>query len=239
MHWLTLPRTPEKMGDRELPEVVDSYIQGIRSRQPHGPYHLGGWSAGGILAYAIALELMTAGETVSTLLLIDSPPPTKGLDRLPQRFFDHCNSVGLFGTEMQRGNSGPPARSGPPPAPPAWLMPHFRATIELLHEYVAPPMNPSSLPRPKVTIIWAGDSAFDGKHYAYLPPPPPGKEQEDTEGMKFLSEKRKDYGPDKWACLFPGMQLTSKFIQGEHHFSMMRDAGAEKLGPMMREAMGL
>lgn len=227
------------MGERELSEVVDSYIQGIRSRQPHGPYHLGGWSAGGVLAYAIALELMAASERVSTLLLIDSPPPTKGLDRLPQRFFDHCNSVGLFGTEMQRNSSGPAARSGPPPAPPAWLMPHFRSTIELLHEYVAPPMKQSSLPRPKVTIIWAGDSAFDGKHYACLPPPSPGMEHEDTEGMKFLSEKRKDYGPDDWASLFPGMTLTAKFIEGEHHFSMMRDAGAEKLGPMMREAMGL
>lgn len=181
---------------RRVDEVVDSYIQGVRKRQPHGPYHLGGWSAGGILAYAITQELMAAGERVAPLILIDSPSPTKSLDRLPQRFFDRCIGVGLFGTAMQRGNGGPPATKGLPPAPPAWLMPHFRATIELLHECIAPPMNPS-LPRPKVTLIWAGDCAFDGKHYAYFPPPHPGEDYEDTDGMLFLSETRKDYGSDE------------------------------------------
>lgn len=97
----------------------------------------------------------------------------------------------------------------------------------------------SRLPRPKVTLIWAGDSAFDGKHYAHLPPPPPGKEHEDTEGMKFLSVKRQDLGPDEWRLLFPGMDLDVRVVEGEHHFSMMRDQGAEVLGPMIREALGV
>lgn len=231
------------MHGREVSEIVDAYIQGVRKRQPQGPYHLGGWSAGGILAYAVAQELLAQGEQVSTLLLIDSPPPIKGLDHLPQRFFDHCNNVGLFGTEMQRGSTSSPAPNNrnDPPAPPAWLVPHFRATINLLHEYVAPPMTASSSlhPRPKVSIIWAGDSAFDGKHYAHLPPPLPGHEHEDTEGMKFLSVKREDYGPDEWSSLFPGMDVTAKHIPGEHHFSMMRDKGADVLAPMMREALGV
>ena len=136
------------MADHSFHEVISSYIAGLRSRQPRGPYHLGGWSAGGILAYAIAQELLAAGEKISSLLLIDSPPPTRGLDRLPDRFFDHCTSVGLFGTEMQRGSE--------PAKPPEWLMPHFRAQIELLHDYRAPPMPAHLIKDTKITIVWAG-----------------------------------------------------------------------------------
>ncbi|KAF2211538.1 hypothetical protein CERZMDRAFT_42949 [Cercospora zeae-maydis SCOH1-5] len=222
-------KTPHKFADHTLPEVIASYIEGIRGRQPHGPYHLGGWSAGGILAYAVAQELIAAGEEISTLLLIDSPSPIKGLDRLPTRFFDHCTNVGLFGTELSRG-------SGVPSKTPEWLMPHFRASIELLHDYHAPPMKPGH--KTKVMLIWAGECAFDGVRYAHLPPSA-GDTDEDTEGMKFLTEKRKDFGPTEWEKLFPGNDVVARVVESEHHFSMMRDAGARILVEHMREGLGI
>lgn len=98
------------MHTKVLNEIVASYISGVRRHQPHGPYHLGGWSAGGILAYKIAQCLISDGEVVATLLLIDSPDPTKGLDTLPDRFFDHCSQEGIFGTELmgeQQQDSAP------------------------------------------------------------------------------------------------------------------------------------
>ena len=214
------------MGEHTLSDVVKSYLAGVRGRQPHGPYHLGGWSAGGILAYAVAQELLAAGEEVATITLIDSPPPNKGLDRLPDRFFDHCNEVGLFGTEMQRGAAT---------KVPDWLMPHFRAAIELLHDYHAPPMPANAIKNTKVTVIWAGECAFDGVRYAHLPAAT--AEDEDTEGMKFLTERRKDMGPGDWAALFPGVDISVHVVEGEQHFSMMRDNGAQRLVEMMREAL--
>ena len=217
------------MADHSFHEVISSYIAGLRSRQPRGPYHLGGWSAGGILAYAIAQELLAAGEKISSLLLIDSPPPTRGLDRLPDRFFDHCTSVGLFGTEMQRGSE--------PAKPPEWLMPHFRAQIELLHDYHAPPMPAHLIKDTKITIVWAGECAFDGVRYPLLPPAM--MQGEDTEGMKFLTERRQDFGAGEWKDLFPGADLTVKTVDGEHHFSMMREKGAGVLAGYMREGLGI
>jgi thioesterase domain-containing protein len=46
-------------------------VEMIKHVQPHGPYHLSGYSTGGVLAYAIAGHLLEIGESVSLLALID------------------------------------------------------------------------------------------------------------------------------------------------------------------------
>ncbi|MFP2903427.1 thioesterase domain-containing protein, partial [Corallococcus sp. 4LFB] len=43
--------------------------------QPHGPYQLGGWSLGGLVAYEMAQRLREAGEAVHLLALIDTHVP--------------------------------------------------------------------------------------------------------------------------------------------------------------------
>jgi len=54
--------------------VVSQYLHTIRTLQPDGPYRLLGWSSGGGIAHALAVELQRAGETVSVLALLDSYP---------------------------------------------------------------------------------------------------------------------------------------------------------------------
>ncbi|MFF0352979.1 amino acid adenylation domain-containing protein [Nocardia sp. NPDC003167] len=54
--------------------LIDHYLAEIRATQPHGPYHLLGWSLGGVLAQAVATRLQAAGETVASLTLLDSVP---------------------------------------------------------------------------------------------------------------------------------------------------------------------
>jgi naphtho-gamma-pyrone polyketide synthase len=184
-----------------------------------------------VLAYAVAQELMAAGEEITTLTLIDSPPPTDGLDRLPRRFFDHCSAVGIFGGEMSAINP-----SNKRAKLPEWLMPHFEATIELLHDYRAPPMPLTTNAPKKINVIWAGGCAFGGK---YAPLPPASMVGEDTEGMRFLTEQRTDFGPDKWTNLFPGRHIDIDVVEGEHHFSMMRGKGAQQLGGFLRKTLGL
>lgn len=236
-------KTPHLMYEHTLAQVLQSYLAGIRSRQPHGPYHLGGWSAGGILAYALAAQLLEAGETVASLTLIDSPPPDRGLDHLPERFFEHCTRVGVFGTEMARGQNEAVTGGGKDHktlTPPEWLLPHFRATIDLLHDYHAPPLSTrnSAVLEMKVSIIWAQDCALDGVRYPRLPPREAGQ-VEDEEGVKFLSEPRVDFGPGRWAGLFPpGVSISTQTVEGEHHFSMMRGAGAARLAELVKEATG-
>jgi amino acid adenylation domain-containing protein len=50
------------------------YISEMRSVQPHGPYFLGGFSFGGLVAYEVAQQLRSAGEDVGLLVLFDTYP---------------------------------------------------------------------------------------------------------------------------------------------------------------------
>ncbi|GAB2820672.1 hypothetical protein GCM10027176_26310 [Actinoallomurus bryophytorum] len=61
---------------RDAPEVeerADRYIAMIRAVQPQGPYRLGGWSFGGVLAYEIARRI----GGVELVALIDAGVPKK------------------------------------------------------------------------------------------------------------------------------------------------------------------
>ena len=69
--------------------------------------------------------------------------------------------------------------------------------------------------------------------------PPAMMQGEDTEGMKFLTQRRQDFGAGEWKDLFPGADLNVKTVDGEHHFSMMREKGAGVLAGYMREGLGI
>ncbi len=58
-----------------IAQMADDYLASIRSLRPHGPYHLLGWSFGGLVAHAIACRLRQVGETVALLVLLDSAAP--------------------------------------------------------------------------------------------------------------------------------------------------------------------
>jgi len=49
-----------------------SYVAQLRAARPHGPYILGGWSMGGIVALEMAQQLRSVGEDVPLLIAIDS-----------------------------------------------------------------------------------------------------------------------------------------------------------------------
>ncbi len=59
-----------------FPESMDAmagqYIQAMKRVQPEGPYLVGGWSMGGVVAYEIAQQLKQAQERVDLLLMLDS-----------------------------------------------------------------------------------------------------------------------------------------------------------------------
>jgi thioesterase domain-containing protein len=60
----------------------------MRSVQPSGPYQLGGWSLGGLLAWEIARQLTDQGETVALLALIDTYPVNKATNDKTSEDFD-------------------------------------------------------------------------------------------------------------------------------------------------------
>ncbi|MDA0990534.1 MAG: amino acid adenylation domain-containing protein, partial [Verrucomicrobia bacterium] len=56
-------------------ELAALYADAILNHQPDGPYALGGYSIGGMLAHAIAAELSARGASISVLAIFDTKPP--------------------------------------------------------------------------------------------------------------------------------------------------------------------
>jgi amino acid adenylation domain-containing protein len=61
-------------------DMAELYLQALKRVQPSGPYLIGGWSSGGVIAFELARRLEAAGDTVQALVLVDAPPPNAGLD---------------------------------------------------------------------------------------------------------------------------------------------------------------
>lgn len=55
--------------------MAAAYLGAIRRVQPTGPYFLGGYSGGGVIAHEMARRLVDAGEAVSLLVLFDTVSP--------------------------------------------------------------------------------------------------------------------------------------------------------------------
>jgi len=62
-------------------EMATAHIESLRTVQPQGPYVLGGFCNGGLMAYEIARQLHEQGETVDLLVMIDpaTPAPHKAV----------------------------------------------------------------------------------------------------------------------------------------------------------------
>ena len=58
-----------------IAEMAECYIDALRRFQPRGPYHLGGMSAGALVAFEMARQLRDKEDEVGLLVLIDPPEP--------------------------------------------------------------------------------------------------------------------------------------------------------------------
>ena len=76
--WYAL-QAPGPDSGQEVPADVEDfaarYVEEIRRVQPQGPYVLGGWSSGAVIAAHVAHKLELSGDRVSRLFVFDSPVP--------------------------------------------------------------------------------------------------------------------------------------------------------------------
>lgn len=70
---------PYRFEDLRVPPsfetIAEAHIQAMRAVQPQGPYLLGGYCNGGLLAYEMARQLHAQGQKVDLLVLIDPAAP--------------------------------------------------------------------------------------------------------------------------------------------------------------------
>ncbi|KFY41333.1 hypothetical protein V494_03051 [Pseudogymnoascus sp. VKM F-4513 (FW-928)] len=207
-------KTPQDM-TIPLEQLTAKYLLEIRRRQSHGPYYLGGWSAGGILAYEAAQQLSRAGESTARLILIDSPNPV-GLENPPQLMYDFFDSLGIFG-------------EGSKP-PPTWLRPHFDAFICLLDDYRVKAFAGKSM---ATHMVYARDGICK------LPTDPrPEIRPDDPREMLWLLNNRTDFSGSGWCELVGKENMKIAVLDNVNHFTMV-EPGPEisKLSAFIRKAM--
>jgi amino acid adenylation domain-containing protein len=59
----------------QIEAIAAYYIQAIQTLQPQGPYFLGGWSFGGLVAFEMAQQLTQAGQQIGLLAILDTSAP--------------------------------------------------------------------------------------------------------------------------------------------------------------------
>jgi len=207
-----------------VPAVTQIYLAEIQRRQPHGPYLLGGWSAGGVLAYECTRQLIAKGEKVEKLVLIDSPFPV-GLEALPASFHQYCAKVGLLG-------------EGGLESLPKWLLPHFFSTVRELTSYsdhlgTLPSIDTTDMPQ--TITIWARDGIV---HNDDDVKPEWDPKVRMPNSMDWLTHDRKDLGHNGWEKLVGKGNVRCMSTRG-NHFTMMRDPITRDLANLMKQALEL
>ena len=98
--------------DSSIEAVAASCIQALQSSQSHGPYFVGGWSIGGVVAFEMAQQLHKHGEHVALLALFDSPAPFSGCG--PEGDYDDAALLSVFARYLgaRRGKILPVASDG-------------------------------------------------------------------------------------------------------------------------------
>ena len=75
---LSVPEPPLIGSPYSVQKIGEECVRRLRKKQPSGPYFLGGWCFAGIVAYEMAMQLMSCGESVPLLILFDLPDIAPG-----------------------------------------------------------------------------------------------------------------------------------------------------------------
>ena len=81
--------------------VAAAHLEALRGVQPTGPYRLGGWCNGGLMAYEVARQLHAQGQTVDLLVLIDPDAPSPAHRRLVRSAISRIGSLIGLGQDRQ------------------------------------------------------------------------------------------------------------------------------------------
>ncbi|MFF0016393.1 amino acid adenylation domain-containing protein [Streptomyces sp. NPDC005374] len=162
----------------DLAAMARDHVAQLRSVQPHGPYHLLGWSMGGILAHEAARLLRAEGEEVALLTLLDSyprRPDARPVDYdQPEALAEVLHSLGL----RQPG--------GAPPLDPA-------TALRILTEHGSPLSTLSSDQLASVARVFTNNVSAQRRH---------DSRPVDVDVLFFeaMEDKAPDpEGPDDWA----------------------------------------
>jgi len=104
--------------DARIEDMAARYIEALRTVQPEGPYLLGGWSLGGVVAFEMAHQLSRRGHQVARVVLLDSGSPegqsgpVRDLDDDASLILAFARGAGAHLTPDELGGLGPDEQIG-------------------------------------------------------------------------------------------------------------------------------
>jgi iterative type I PKS product template protein len=140
-------RCPSRMagGKVGIEGVARLVVDGLVKAHPNGPFLIGGYSAGCLVAYEVSRQLAAAGRTVDGLLLVDMCcPRTQRTDQAALLAEDEF-SYAVFEAAVARDGLWASIGS---------RREHFRAFFVAMNEYTPKPMTAGERPA-RTAVIWA------------------------------------------------------------------------------------
>ncbi|GLA73911.1 type I Iterative Polyketide synthase (PKS) [Aspergillus tubingensis] len=199
-------------------EVLSSiYMEEIKKRQPTGPYLIGGYSLGGVVAFEAARQLVEAGEIVERLMLIDSASPSKVHsfpDELVQ-FLDTIDATNNHNNSAQ-GTVGSSA--------------HFTLSREQLRQYRVRPLRGLQEGIIRDVVLFSAREGVDKQETV----PRPKVESDEQSAVEWFLDDRVDDGALGWEDLLDNVRVIR--VEG-NHFSLMDASNVSSWGPKLADVL--
>jgi aspartate racemase len=238
--------------------MASFYVKALRDAHPDGPYVLGGYSMGGMVAFEMAQQLQAQGQKVSLLVIIDVPAQSPRL-RYLSRFADQLGALRHMGADerlqlflqlrhylfrlryVRRLNTQDKVTyvrrklSGGAGSNVVELVPgHTEAQLST----VAPKYedaDPYALARRRIQSIHAVN---DRAYRAYIPRPYHGSVAIIRSERGYTGDPDKDYSPDPqigWGRIVSG-DIPTYIVPGDHN-QMIREPHVELLATHLRACL--
>ncbi|PYH42406.1 type I polyketide synthase [Aspergillus saccharolyticus JOP 1030-1] len=203
-----------------VPELAAMYITAIRAIQPHGPYMIAGYSAGGLHAYEIAYQLISQGETVRRLVILDmhvpAPLPNGQTEFTPDQMRALVLAMSLVDKSSTEYTSGLFHRGTE----------HNAKVMQVISSYRPKPMPADRRPQESL-LVWATGAVCD-----QISTPDERQRAADfglcavVEGTNVMRDpyrrwgwffsKRYDFGPNRWDELL-GPDVKCHTVDANHN----------------------
>ncbi|OJJ98286.1 hypothetical protein ASPACDRAFT_31198 [Aspergillus aculeatus ATCC 16872] len=199
-------------------EAAALYVKTIRKLQPEGPYLLGGWSMGAILAYEEAYQLRQQGQHVLGIINLDMPLPRPDPHVL-EPTVKLLEIVGFYPAIRRAGK--------PDMEIPSYRRQHSLASVRAKLKYSPRPMRTASEDSTPVRIfvIWAGHGDPDRLPTVLVEADEIlrrcGPETQARTSQEWLQTPRESMGPGGWAEMVGEENVECHVIDHAHHDTLM------------------
>jgi amino acid adenylation domain-containing protein len=207
-----------------IEDMAADYLAELRAVQPAGPYRLGGWSMGGLVAFEMARMLHAAGERVELLALVDTPAPAgapaEAEDDELELLAGFMLHLGLALGQITAAGAEVAALDPAARLPRAW---EAARAADLV---------PAELPLSRFQGLWAVYRANAAAAAAYRPAPAEASLLLVTAQDRPAPASREEAG---WAALTTGTVRTA--ASPGDHFTLIREPHVRALAALLADAL--